>query len=90
MIDCCTREIMGRHLPHRCRTEDALAPDEQAVLKSPPKGSREARLTLTTDKGTQFTSHGSWKRSGASASLISGWRIITRKATVTSNAFIAA
>jgi len=25
VIDCCTREIVGWHLSHRCRTEDALA-----------------------------------------------------------------
>ena len=56
VIDCCTREIVGWNLSHRCRTEDALAAVEQAVLNRLPAGSREANLTLTTDNGTQFTS----------------------------------
>ena len=56
VIDCCTREIVGWNLSHRCRTEDALAAVEQAVLARLPEGSREARLTMTTDNGTQFTS----------------------------------
>lgn len=56
VIDCCTREIVGWNLSHRCRTEDALAAVEQAVLARPPEGSREANVTLTTDNGTQFTS----------------------------------
>jgi len=56
VIDCCTREIVGWNLSHRCRTEDALAAVEQAVLNRLPEGSREAQLTLTTDNGTQFTS----------------------------------
>jgi putative transposase len=45
-IDCYTREIVGWTLSHRCRTEDALAGVEQAVLERLPKGSRETRLTL--------------------------------------------
>ena len=56
VIDCCTREIVGWNLSHRCRTEDALVAVEQAVLARLPEGSREAHLTLTTDNGTQFTS----------------------------------
>jgi len=56
VIDCCTREIVGWNLSHRCRTEDALAAVEQAVLARLPEGSREAHMTLTTDNGTQFTS----------------------------------
>ncbi len=56
VIDSCTREIACWNLSHRCRTEDALAVVEQAVLERLPKGSREANLTLTTDNGTQFTS----------------------------------
>jgi len=56
VIDCCTREIVGWHLSQRCRTEDALAAVEQAVLERLPAGSRSASLTLTTDNGTQFTS----------------------------------
>ena len=55
VIDCCTREIVGWNLAQRCRTEDALAAVEQAVLARLPSGSREAGLTLTTDNGTQFT-----------------------------------
>ena len=42
VIDCCTREIVGWNLSHRCRTEDALAAVEQAVLARLPAGSREA------------------------------------------------
>jgi putative transposase len=56
VIDCCTREIVGWNLSHRCRTEDALAAVEQAVLERLPTGSREENVTLTTDNGTQFTS----------------------------------
>ena len=56
MIDCWTRETAGWNLSHRCRTEDALAAVEQAVLARLPEGSRAARVTLTTDNGTQFTS----------------------------------
>ena len=56
VIDCCTRESVGWSLSNRCRTEDALGAVEQAVLERLPEGSREARLTLTTDNGTQFTS----------------------------------
>jgi len=41
VIDCCTREIVGWNLSHRCRTEDALAAVEQAVLERLPLGSRE-------------------------------------------------
>ncbi len=56
VIDCCPREIGGWNLSHRCRTEDALAAVEQAVLERLPAGSRSASWTLTTDNGTQFTS----------------------------------
>ncbi len=56
VIDCCTREIVGWNLSHRCRTEDALTAVEQAVLERLPEGSRAANVTLTTDNGTQFTS----------------------------------
>lgn len=56
VIDCCTREIVGWQLSQRCRTEDALAAVEQAVLSRLPAGSRASRITLTTDNGTQFTS----------------------------------
>jgi hypothetical protein len=55
-IDCWTREFVGWNLSHRCRTEDALVAVEQAVLARLPEGSREARVTLTTENGTQFTS----------------------------------
>ena len=33
VIDCCTREIVGWNLSHRCRTEEALDVVEQAVLE---------------------------------------------------------
>ena len=56
MIDCCTREIVGWNLSHRCRTEEALDAVEQAVLHRLPAGSRESDLVLTTHNGTQFTS----------------------------------
>ena len=56
VIDCCTREILSWNLSHRCRTEEALEAVEQAVLARLPEGSREFRVTLTTDNGTQFTS----------------------------------
>ena len=56
VIDCCTREIVGWNLLHRCRTEEALDAVEQAVLQRLPAGSREGDLVLTTDNGTQFTS----------------------------------
>jgi putative transposase len=56
VIDCCTREIVAWNLSCRCRTEDALAAVEQAVLERLPRGSRGAGVTLTTDNGTQFTS----------------------------------
>jgi len=42
VIDCCTREIVGWNLSHRCRTEDALDAVKQAVLHRLPAGSREA------------------------------------------------
>jgi transposase InsO family protein len=44
VIDCCTREIVGWNLSHRCRTEDALDALEQAVLERLPSGSREEKL----------------------------------------------
>jgi putative transposase len=56
VIDCCTREIVGWNLSHRCRTEEAVAAVEQAVLDRLPAGSRETDLTLTIHNGTQFTS----------------------------------
>jgi putative transposase len=56
VIDCCTRELVGWNLSHLCRTENALAAVEQAVLARLPEGSREANVTLTTGNGTRFTS----------------------------------
>ena len=56
VIDCFTREIVGWDLSNRCRTEEALAAVERAVLERLPAGSRGAGLTLTTDNGAQFTS----------------------------------
>jgi putative transposase len=90
VIDCCTREIVGWNLSHRCRTEDALAAVEQAVLVRLPAGSREANLTLTTDNARSSLLRGSWKRSGGSGSRIAARRFITRKATVISSGSIAA
>jgi putative transposase len=37
VIDCCTREIVGWHLSHRRRTEDAFRAVEQAVLQRLPE-----------------------------------------------------
>jgi len=56
VIDCCTREIVGWDLSRRCRSEEALAALNRAVLEVLPLGSRGLGLTLTTDNGTQFTS----------------------------------
>jgi len=56
VIDCCTREIVGWDLSRRCRTDEALAALERAVLESMAAGPRGIGLTLTTDNGTQFTS----------------------------------
>ena len=56
VIDCHTREIVGWDLSARCRTQEALAAIEAAVLERLPAGSRGAGLTLTTDNGSQFTS----------------------------------
>lgn len=56
VIDCCTREIVGWDLSLRCRTEEALAALERAVLEQMASGSRGTGLVLTTDNGTQFTS----------------------------------
>ncbi len=56
VIDCCTREIVGWDLSLRCRTEEALAALNRAVLEVLPFCSRGMGLTLTTDNGTQFTS----------------------------------
>jgi len=46
-LDCWTRGIAGWNLSHRCRTEDALAPLEQAVLERLTASSRSANLTQT-------------------------------------------
>jgi putative transposase len=56
VIDCCTREIVGRDLSNRCRTEEVLAAVERAVLERLPMGGRGVGLTFTMDHGTQFTS----------------------------------
>ena len=56
VIDCCTREIVGWDLGLRCRTDEAIAALERAVLERLAAGSRGSGLTLTTDNGTQFTS----------------------------------
>lgn len=56
VIDCCTRQIVGWDLSLRCRTKEAIAALERAVLERLTEGSRGSGLTLTTDNGTQFTS----------------------------------
>ena len=40
VIDCCTREIVGWDLSLRCRTEEALAALNRAVLEALPFGCR--------------------------------------------------
>jgi putative transposase len=55
VIDCCTREIVGWDLSLRCRTQEAIAAVERAVLEAMADGSRGSGLVLTTDNGTQFT-----------------------------------
>jgi putative transposase len=90
VIDCCTREIVSRNLSHRCRTEEALDAVEQAVLARLPEGSREARVTLTTDNGTQFTSTRFIETPNRLGITHHGRRIITPRATATSNGSIAA
>ena len=80
VIDCCTREIVGWDLPHRCRTEEALAAAEQAMLNRLPAGSRDANLTLTTDNGTQFTSTRFMQTLSRLASPTAERRIIIRRA----------
>src|SRR5260370_15913335 len=42
VVDCCTREIVGWNLSHRCLSEDAPAAVDQAVLARLPPGSRKA------------------------------------------------
>ena len=56
VIDCCTREIVGWDLSRRCRTQEAIAAIERAVLETMSSGPRGSGLVLTTDNGTQFTS----------------------------------
>ena len=56
VIDCCTRDIVGWDLSLRCRTQEAIAAVERAVLEQMSDGSRHYGLTLNTDNGTQFTS----------------------------------
>ena len=60
------------------------------MLERLPEGRRSASLTLTTDNGTQFTSSRFLETWHDSASRIAAPRIITRKATATSNGSTAA
>ena len=91
VIDCCTREIVGWNLSLRCRTEEALAAVEQAVLERLPAGSRESALTLTTDNGTQFTSARFMETlTRLGITHTAARRITIRKGTVTSNGSTAA
>jgi putative transposase len=55
VIDCCTRDIVGWDLSLRCRTQEAIAAVERAVLEQMADGSRNYNLMLNTDNGTQFT-----------------------------------
>ena len=56
VIDCCTREIVGWDLSLRCRTQEAIAAVERAVLETMTAGPRGSGLVVNTDNGTQFTS----------------------------------
>ncbi len=56
VIDCCTRDIVGWDLSLHCRTQEAIAAVETAVLETMTAGSRGSDLLLNTDNGTQFTS----------------------------------
>ena len=51
-IDCCTREIVGRHLELRCRAKEGIALVEQAVAT---RGIPPGTLILGTDNGSAFT-----------------------------------
>jgi putative transposase len=52
-IDCCTREIISWSLELRCRTQEATALIERAVVA---RGIEPGELTLGTDNGSAFTS----------------------------------
>jgi putative transposase len=54
-IDCCTREIVGWSLELRCRTEEAIALVERAVVD---RSIGPGCLTLGTENGSCFTSRG--------------------------------
>ena len=54
-IDCCTREIVGWNLELRCRTDEAIALVDSAAMH---RGIEPGELTLGTDNGSAFTSHG--------------------------------
>lgn len=56
VIDCCTRDIVGWDLSLHCRTQEAIAAVERAVLETMAAGPRGSNLVLNTDNGTQFTS----------------------------------
>jgi putative transposase len=52
IIDCCTRELVGRDLTVRCRAQQAIAVIERAVAE---QAIRPGMLTLGTDNGSAFT-----------------------------------
>jgi putative transposase len=56
VIDGCTREIVGWDLSLRCRTQEAIAAVERAVLETMAATPAGCNLVLNTDNGTQFTS----------------------------------
>ena len=57
IIGCCTREILGWNLSHRCRTEDALDAVEQVRIR-PWSGWKQALLIVTPETVVR------WHRSG--------------------------
>ena len=79
----------GWNLSNRCRSEDALVAVEKRCWHDCP---RAAARPNDADHGQRDAVHfvAVEKRSGGSASPIGGRRIITRKATATSNGSIAA
>ena len=88
VIDCCTREIVGWNLSHRCRTEDALDAVEQAVLNRLPAGISPPHRTQVMpapsgrrDRGTRVAVTqriSPWVRGGAQAGTRPVWTASTR------------
>lgn len=53
--DCCNRDIVGWDTTLRCRTLEAIAAVERAVLEQMVDSSRNYGLVLNPDNGAQFT-----------------------------------